>query len=564
MDRRKFLRQTAGSMGALALGACGGSEEVSAEAPVGDAPLSPAPVPVASPPVGSAPVRPAPTPTIIPTTPGAFVTWDGGSGPSGSLWSKKLEVSWANPGTGDWLDANQRPQGASPYATATVSTPGAVAFDVTQLVRRWLAGVHNRGFYLSSRQSWAMTFAGRANANSSSRPRLTVVTDKGSFTAPCVVNAHWSSASYRAEDSRTAFQVAKDSWFGIVQFDLGKVTGTVKSATLALTCESMRAAGVVEVYEADPPGFRVGGGNEKPLKGLAASYPMDRNIESHPKVLFASDFSDLSKTRWQNGALRDGSEQVVDARTNTTYLRAKIPKGGLGGGSLERDVVGGNKEGVPERVETELYARYYVFLEETWGSTVDANKMPGWDGRFGYWNPLRSWYPLGGSSGSQPTGMKSWNALEERWEYRGGSMRGHGGAKAGDGNPYDDFFWLGGYIYHLDQPAQFGEGVKWNGVISKGRWFSIEHYIKMNSIVGPYDAVGNGQAVHDGEYRVWVDGVLAYERTNFRWRRHPEMGVQGFWLVWYHGGRNRSPVDMHYRMNSVVIARDYIGPRNDG
>jgi hypothetical protein len=90
-------------------------------------------------------------------------------------------------------------------------------------------------------------------------------------------------------------------WFAIVQFDLSKVTGTVRSATLTLTCESMRSEGVVEVYEANPPGFRIGAGSEKPRQGLALSYPMDRNIESHPKVLFASDFSDLSRARWQVG-----------------------------------------------------------------------------------------------------------------------------------------------------------------------------------------------------------------------------------------------------------------------
>jgi hypothetical protein len=479
---------------------------------------------------------------------------------------QKLAVPWANPASGDWLDANQQPQGASPFATATVSGPGEVAFDVTPLVRRWLAGSDNRGFYLSSRQDWAMTFAGRASTNASSRPRLSVVTDKGSFTAPCVVNAHWSSTSGRAEDSRMAFRVAKDVWFAIVQFDLSQVTGTVKSATLALTCESMRTAGVVEVYEANPPGFRVGGGSEKPLLGLAASYPMDRNIASHPRVVFASDFSDLSRARWQVGGPGEGSEQIVDSRTNTTYLRGVIKKNRHGGGSLERDVVGGTADGLTDKVETELYARYYVYLEESWGSTTDVTKMPGWDGRFGWWNPAAGgyWNSTDGGSG-RPSGKKLWDARLGRWVYEGAAMRGHVGTKAGDGNPYDELFWLGGYIYHLDQEGAYGEGVKWNGVvIAKGRWFSIEHYIKMNSIVGPYDSVGNGEAVHDGEYRVWVDGVLAYERTNFRWRRHPEMGIQGFWLNWYHGGVQTAPADMHFRMNSVVIARDYIGPRNDG
>jgi hypothetical protein len=526
---------------------------------------------VGSIPEGAAPTLPAPATrvplpaTTIPTTPGAFVTWDGGSGPSSSRWLNKLEIPWLNAGTGDWLDANQQSQGSAPIAAATISATGPVVFDVAPLVRRWLAGAHNRGFYLSSRQAWPTTFAGRAHASSASRPQLKIVTDTGSFTAPCVVSAHWSSTNFRADDSRMTFRLAKGIWFAVVQFDLSKVTGTVRSATLTVTCESMRSEGVVEIYEANPPGFRIGAGSEKPRQGLALSYPMDRNIESHPKVLFASDFADLSRARWQVGAPGDGSQQIVDSRTNTTYLRGVIPKDGRGGGSLERDVVGGTADGLTDKVETELYARYYVFLEESWGSTVDTNKMPGWDGRFGFWNPRGYWNAITGNGGARPTGKKVWNAVKQRWEYHGASMRGHGGTKAGDGNPYDDLFWLGGYIYHLDQASYYGENVKWTGVvISKGRWFSIEHYIKMNSIVGPYDTVGNGEAVHDGEYRVWVDGVQAYERTNFRWRRHPEMGIQGFWLNWYHGGTRPALTDMHFRMNSVVIARDYIGPRNDG
>jgi hypothetical protein len=41
------------------------------------------------------------------------------------------------------------------------------------------------------------------------------------------------------------------------------------------------------------------------------------------------------------------------------------------------------------------------------------------------------------------------------------------------------------------------------------------------------------------------------------------MGIQGFWLNWYHGGTAAAPRDMHFRMDSVVIARSYIGPRKE-
>jgi hypothetical protein len=504
------------------------------------------------------------TPTQAAPTAGSFVTWDGRSGATRRHWSTKLEVEWSNYGKGDWLDSNQRPQGGTPFATANVSAVGPVTFDVVNLVRRWLTGAYNRGFYLSTQQSWALTFAGRAAANAASRPRLTVITDKGTFTPPCIGNAHWSSASLSTNNSQAAFRIAKDIWLAIVQFDLTGVSGTVRSASLVLNCQEMKYAGVVEIFEANPPGFRLGAGTEKVQQGLALSYPLDRNIEAHPKVLFASDFSDVSRARWHSGGAVTGSQQIVDPKTKSTYLRASIPKGQLWGCDLEHNVVGGTTEGTTNKVETELYARYYVYLEENWGSTVDANKMPGWDGRFGWWNSLGYWYPMTGNGGGRPSGKKIWNARLGRWVYEGSSMRGHGGTLAGDGNPYDSLFWLGGYIYHLDQFGDFGENVKWDRVaIKRGNWYCIEQYIKMNSISGPYDSVGNGQANFDGVYKAWVDGVPCYERSNFRWRRHPEMGIQGFWLNWYHGGKQATLSDMHFRMNSVVIAREYIGPRND-
>ena len=61
-----------------------------------------------------------------------------------------------------------------------------------------------------------------------------------------------------------------------------------------------------------------------------------------------------------------------------------------------------------------------------------------------------------------------------------------------------------------------------------------------------------------------MDGVPVFERSNLRWRKHPEMGIQGFWLNWFHGGTEAAPRDMHFRMDAVVIARSYIGMRAEG
>ena len=468
-----------------------------------------------------------------------------------------------NPGRGDWLDAKHIPLGAEPYVASTVAL-GPLVLNVTDLVNRWLSSRSNRGFYLRSGENWAFTFAGRNNSVVNARPQLMIVTSSGTTVVECSCNAMWSPSTFQTKDSRSTFSVAKDSWFAALNFDISTISGPIQSATLSLTCLSLKYPGTLEIFELNPPEFRNGAGALPKRSGLASDFPLDRGLSAHASVVFAADFSDISKARWQVGGVAPGTSQVKDPKTGSTYLRGLIPKGETAGCTLERSVVDGTPAGIPAKTETELYGRYYVLLEDDWGSDVDANKMPGWDGRFGWWNPVGYWQSTTGNGGSRPTGLKIRNTAANRWEYEGASMRGHGGTRSNDGNPYDELFWIGNYIYHLDQEGPFGEPVRWPGVVlGKGRWYCIEQYIKMNSISGPFDDTGNGIAIHDGQYRVWVDGVQAYERTNFRWRRHPEMGIQGFWLNWYHGGTVAAPRDMHFRMDAVVLARAYIGPRNE-
>lgn len=516
------------------------------------------------------PTSASPAPQATTASPAQFLSWDAGSGPSRDYWSQKLLLPWAHPGAGDWLDARQQPQGHTPYASTLVHE-GPVLLAVTALVQRWLDSGSNRGFYLRSAEPWPYSFAGRLHATPSARPRLQLdLADGSSVVLPCTCNADWTPSSYLARDSRERFLVAAGNQLAVLQFDLGALgtaatAAPIRNATLHLHCLERKYAGRLEVMELNPPTFRIGGGSEPALGGLARGYVWDRGIARHPDVLFAADFSDLSRRLWQTGSAPAASRKLRDARSGSTVLASLIPAGQNQGGDLEHAVVGATPAGAPSRVETELYARYYLLLEDDWGSEVDANKMPGWDARLGWWNSAGYWQSTTGNGGNRPSGLKLRNAAAQRWEYEGASMRGHGGTRSNDGNPYDALFWLGNYIYHLDQDSAYGEPMPWTGVvIDRGRWHCIEQHIRMNSISGPFDAVGNGQALPDGQYTVWMDGVPAFARGGLRWRRHPEMGIQGFWLNWYHGGTAPAPRDMHFRMDAVVIARSYIGPRQEG
>ena len=100
-----------------------------------------------------------------------------------------------------------------------------------------------------------------------------------------------------------------------------------------------------------------------------------------------------------------------------------------------------------------------------------------------------------------------------------------------------------------------------NVAIRKEAWYCFDIRIKQNSMSGAQDALGNyATANPDGVYEVWLNGYPVYSRTDYRWRRHAEFGVQGIWLDVYHGGIPASPTTMHYRVDRVSVAKTYVGP----
>ena len=64
----------------------------------------------------------------------------------------------------------------------------------------------------------------------------------------------------------------------------------------------------------------------------------------------------------------------------------------------------------------------------------------------------------------------------------------------------------------------------------------------------------------DGIFRAWIDGVLAFEKTDVRLRDVPHLRIQKIWMNVYHGGTEVSPHDQHLYIDNVVVARRYIGP----
>ena len=92
----------------------------------------------------------------------------------------------------------------------------------------------------------------------------------------------------------------------------------------------------------------------------------------------------------------------------------------------------------------------------------------------------------------------------------------------------------------------------YRGLLTDNRWYCIEQYVKMNT-----------PAVNDGVLRAWVDGRLAFEKTDLRFRDVDSLKVEEVWMNVYHGGTAPSPYDQHLYVDNLVIASSYIGPMRD-
>jgi hypothetical protein len=70
----------------------------------------------------------------------------------------------------------------------------------------------------------------------------------------------------------------------------------------------------------------------------------------------------------------------------------------------------------------------------------------------------------------------------------------------------------------------------------------------------------NKPGKNDGILRGWVDGRLAFEKTDVRMRDVSELKIERIWINIYHGGTWTADTDDHLFIDNVVIAKQYIGP----
>jgi len=210
-----------------------------------------------------------------------------------------------------------------------------------------------------------------------------------------------------------------------------------------------------------------------------------------------------------------------EALTDPSY-KVKYPAGGYNsdksGSSFKCNF---DLMDLPEKGYESLYLRYYLKFDKGF-EFVKGGKLPGLVGG------------AANTGGRKPTGLDGWSA-RIMWRQDGKIVQ---------------------YLYHPDQLTQYGDDIPWNirgqPHFIPGRWHCVETYVQLNT-----------PGIHNGMLRSWLDGELACEKTNIRYRDIASIKIDSFYFSTFHGGDDPSwapSKDVYCLFDSFVIAKNYVGP----
>jgi len=475
-----------------------------------------------------------PEPTLTPSDPRAqwvegTMTLDDGA--TRDFYNRAAQLAW-DTFMGDWADATGTSQGTVAYATSSLpddNTPGPHTWDVTSLVTEWMDGTPNQGLMLrQTGGSGPFDFYSREHPVALERPRLTVATSEGTITLEPNADTHLDSSTYQGFGDDTRLRIAENPT--IVRFDLSSIPdeATLNGATLQLWSYAEYGGSALEVGV-----FRVfhdPGPLPAAQNGLAYSYDGDDGIAAHPDVVEHTTFSSES---WSDVYANADSPNVELVSSSPGFepldgsaLRVTVPAGentGTGFAFEFADQTGTEPE--------EIYFRYYLRIDQSWDPTY-GGKFPGVSGTYG----------VAGWGGRQSDGTNGWSA---RGLYQP--------TVPGGDNPLAGTVPIGSYVYHADQPTQWGDNVLWQdgylGFLEKDRWYSVEQHLVLNT-----------PGLNDGVLETWVDGRLAHRQTDWRWRDIDSLKIEQIWMNVYHGGTDVPDQDISLYIDNIVIASSYIGP----
>ncbi|MFG0264146.1 MAG: polysaccharide lyase [Rhodopirellula sp. JB055] len=452
-------------------------------------------------------------------------------------YNQAASLRWAH-FMGDWCDAEGTEQGKAPYAIAEVldtDTLQPVRWDVTTLVNEWGQGTYpNQGMFLRVIEgAGRIAFASRESTDQSQHPKLELTGENGTAILDTIADTFLTKWTYRCQGQSSELRVSAEAENLLVRFDLEQASeiGGITNATLLLHSPEQFGSASIGVFrcsqgETDLP--------SSPVRGIAAKYENDRGIAKDPDVIFATDFEQADwESEWTQAG-PNGKVDTVDPDTNFKgfiplqgkALRSRIPEGGFTAlNTLYKfdEQIGSEPE--------EIYFRYHLRLADDWNQTVQGGKLPGISGTYG----------RAGWGGRKSDGTDGWSA------------RGLFQKTIPAGNPLAGTTPVGFYCYHADMKGTYGSHWVWSqgyrGYLKTNRWYTIEQHCHLNT-----------PGEKDGVLRAWIDGHLAFEKTDVRFRLTDELKIEQIWMNLYHGGKTASPHDQHVFIDNVVIAEAYIGP----
>lgn len=465
---------------------------------------------------------------------------DGPAGMTCHYFAIDGKMSWTQQG-GDWVDRDGTLHGSKAH-TAT-SVPAAAGMPVTLDVGGVLSGdaVSPKGggqLALLLRKPGGrgiVAFHAREAADTLSRPSLALRLRSGATRTLTPVADTFLDCSTRKSLGGSEQLKLSDVQNVLLVFDLGQISrGDILEANLTLIAARLwgRADGQIEVFRAVLPGQADASPAAAAASGLADKFPGDRGLQDDPAVLFAARFEGSEPNE---GWTTFGRKSLVE------LVAAPNPQGfrPLQGQALQVKLLPKQNLGLDLRFDfmkalgaepEEAYLRYYLMLGKDFVPDVDGGKLPGLAGTYN----KAGWgmRPADGSNG---------------WSIRGGF------AKSGAATAGKPTVSIGSYAYHADADGPSGQFWGWNlgptGRLENGRWYAIEQYVRMNT-----------PGRRDGVFRAWIDGVLAFERTDLRFRDIDAIRIENAWFDVYHGGTAKPPREMSLYIDNVVIAREYIGP----
>jgi len=270
--------------------------------------------------------------------------------------------------------------------------------------------------------------------------------------------------------------------------------------------------------------------------GIAAAYPYDSGITSHPDVLFADGFegytsvSQLTSSR-NYDSYYQGSNIALDSSTffsGSKSLRMRMP---ATGSEVSNAIV---KNLSPKR--DVLFMRVYARYQPTYAGVRNAH------------NGLRITGNYTGP-GRRPNGRDFFLVNIEDSRYRSEGEPGYTHA----------------YVYHPEQDDAYGEHWYPDGSTSNGQQSFGQYFVARPNVVPPrgqwicYEVMVqlNTPGSRDGRVAVWQDGKLIADWPNLRFRDVSTVQIDQIQLE--NGGQGSSQQNDKWYDN-LVIATSYIGP----